>query len=379
MKGCVTVAIKDTFAGLVVGMKDEGGVTELHQKSISIPMAAVENDGNCRRRRRPLQISKSFRFDSASPHAIGQQKPMGECQVYFKQDNSNNTRTRGSCEGGGVKQLTYLHRRRRQQWLAPPLPPTSPNSLCLSPSCSSYHFSTPSPVCTMGRSRREHAVALTKTRKHTIGREKKQGVIEEIRTELDNYSRVYVFTTSNMRNAALKDLRALWRDSRWHFGRKRILQVALGRSPAEEYLENLHKVSEWLRGDVGLLLTNRSHDDVLKFFKTYAVDDFARSGFVATETVALSEGPLEQFAPAQVPNLQLIGLPVALKKGVVSLLQDFTICEEGDTLTPERAKMLELLELKMAKFSITLIANYEKDDGKFGILHAAAAPDAVMV
>lgn len=220
----------------------------------------------------------------------------------------------------------------------------------------------------MGRSRRERVVTLTKTRKHVVGLEKKQEFVQKIRDFIDAYAHFYVFSTENMRNALLKDLRASWKDSQFYFGRKRVIQVALGRNVEEEYLENLHKISEHLEGNVGLLFTNRSHEDVLHFFDTYAEDEFARSGFVATRKVDIENGPLDRFEPNQIQNLRLVGLPVDLKKGVVTLSKDFTVCEEGETLTPEKAKILEFMDIRMAKFRVILRCHYSKKDSSFETL-----------
>lgn len=217
----------------------------------------------------------------------------------------------------------------------------------------------------MGRSRRERVVALTKTRKHVVGLEKKQQFVQKIRDYIDAYAHFYVFSTENMRNALLKDLRAEWKDSQFYFGRKRVIQIALGRSVEEEYLENLHKVSEHLEGNVGLLFTNRTREEVVSFFSTYAEDDFARSGFEATGRVFVKKGSLEQFEPNQIQNLRLVGMPVDLKKGLVTLSQDLTVCEQGEKLTPEKAKILEFLGIRMAKFRIVLRCHYSKDQSKF--------------
>ena len=70
-----------------------------------------------------------------------------------------------------------------------------------------------------------------------------------------------------------------------------------------------------LRGSVGLLFTNKSKEEVEKWFKTFADSDFARSGFTAEETVSLDAGPLEQFTHNMEPQLRQLGLPTALKKG----------------------------------------------------------------
>lgn len=215
----------------------------------------------------------------------------------------------------------------------------------------------------MGRSKRERVVALTKTRKKLVGRDEKQKLLIDIRKHVDDYKNIYLFRTTNMRNALLKNLREQWRDSRFFMGRNRIAQVAFGRTIAEEYADGLAKVAVALQGNVGVLFTNRPYDEVFSFFAKYEEADFARSGFVATENVCLSEGELDMFVPSQEHNLRLLQLPITLKHGKVVLTQDFTVCSKGDVLTPERAKLLEYLGYKQAKFSLQLISHYSKENG----------------
>jgi len=40
------------------------------------------------------------------------------------------------------------------------------------------------------------------------------------------------------------------------------------------------------------------------------------------------------------PQLRALGLPTALKTGVVTCLFDYTVCKKGDTLSPEQAQLL---------------------------------------
>lgn len=93
-----------------------------------------------------------------------------------------------------------------------------------------------------------------------------------------------------------------------------------------------------LHGQCGLLFTDKAKDDVLEWSKDYNALEYARSGFVATETVTLPEGPLEDFSHAIEPHLRSLGLPTKLNKGVIELYKEHTVCEEGKTLTPEQAR-----------------------------------------
>lgn len=143
------------------------------------------------------------------------------------------------------------------------------------------------------------------------------------------------------------------------------MMVALGRSSAEEYKDNLHQVSKHLRGEVGLLFTSRTKDEVLDWFSQFKESDFARAGNKATLTVSLDKGPLEQFPHSMEPQLRQLGLPTALKKGVVTLISDYEVCREGDVLTPEQARILKLLGYKMAEFKVTIRSVWDADTGDF--------------
>nr|KAF6382918.1 MRT4-like protein, ribosome maturation factor [Pipistrellus kuhlii] len=112
----------------------------------------------------------------------------------------------------------------------------------------------------MPKSKRDKKVSLTKTAKK--GLELKQNLIEELRKCVDTYKYLFIFSVANMRNSKLKDIRNAWKHSRMFFGKNKVMMVALGRSPADEYKDNLHQVSKKLRGEVGLLFTNRTKEEV---------------------------------------------------------------------------------------------------------------------
>ena len=164
----------------------------------------------------------------------------------------------------------------------------------------------------------------------------------------------------------------------------RVMSLALGRSEAEEYAENLFQVSKLLRDQRGLLFTNKTEEEViivtsyskfdapwidsihflflpyfqvLEFFEHHEAPDFHRTGSRATLTVTLPGGPLPQFPHSLEPQLRQLGLPTALKKGVVQLLgeEGHTVCREGDSLTSEQARLLKLLGHQDAKFRLDLV------------------------
>jgi len=199
-------------------------------------------------------------------------------------------------------------------------------------------------------------VSLTKTKKK--GSSAKHSLVDAIRQSLDEYSHIFLFSVDNMRNSKLKDIRDEWTDSRFYFGKNRVMAVALGSSAEKELRTNLSKISLSLRGQRGLLFTNRSKEEVVNWFEMYVEPDFARSGNIATDTVILKEGPLDQFSHSLEPHLRQLGLPTTLKKGIINIISEHKVCDAGKPLTPDQARILKLMGIKMVNFKLTLIASW---------------------
>lgn len=51
---------------------------------------------------------------------------------------------------------------------------------------------------------------------------------------------------------------------RLFFGKNKVMGVALGKTPEDEYKDGLHKVTKRLWGQNGLLFTNRNTEEVLQ-------------------------------------------------------------------------------------------------------------------
>lgn len=184
-----------------------------------------------------------------------------------------------------------------------------------------------------------------------------------IRQAAEEYGSAYAFTFDNMRNLKFKELREqLKSSSRFFLGSNKVMQVALGRSAADEVRPGIRKLSKLLRGDAGLCFTNLPKEEVEKLFNDFEEHDFARTGSIATETVELKEGPLEQFTHEMEPFLRKQGMPVRLKREVVELVADFVVCEEGNSISPESARILRLLGVKMAIFKLHLLCRWSPDD-----------------
>lgn len=54
------------------------------------------------------------------------------------------------------------------------------------------------------------------------------------------------------------------------------------------------------------------------------------------------------------------GMPVSIKKGIITLDDDYTICNEGDTLTSEQCKLLKIFDIQLTQSRIIPLMCYTK-------------------
>ncbi|KAI8968046.1 ribosomal protein L10-domain-containing protein [Mycotypha africana] len=212
----------------------------------------------------------------------------------------------------------------------------------------------------MPKSKRSTIVSLTKTDKK--GREGKEKLMEDIHECVDKYDYLYLYSVKDMRNTYLKEIRHDFKDSRFFFGKNRVMAKALGTSAEEEYKEGLSAIAKDLNSEVGLLFTNKTPEEVKNYFDEFVRPDYARSGAIATETITIPEGPVKRGVDPMPHNmeplLRQLGMPTVLKNGIVTLLVPYTVCMEGETLSSNQAHLLKLFYHQLAEFRVDLISCY---------------------
>jgi mRNA turnover protein 4 len=220
----------------------------------------------------------------------------------------------------------------------------------------------------MPKSKRSQRITISKSSKKlkaNRGLELKQELVKKIRSRLDDCSNLFVIRLYNERTDKLQIVRSHFppsESSYFFFGKNRVMQLALGRTAATEYLPSLSKISPYLVGKMGLMLTNRSPQEILEYFNKLEMEDYARAGNRVKETVIIDEGSLDGFQHTMEPLLRSLGLTTTLKKGIIHLLKPFTICSKGDLLTPEQAKLLKLFQRPLAQFKIKVKAHWNKNN-----------------
>jgi len=190
--------------------------------------------------------------------------------------------------------------------------------------------------------------------------EHKQKHYEKIHEALDKYQYVFVVKPFNMNNIFLQKLRERFYDSCLFMGKNKTMARAFGSDEASEYKPNLHKISPLISGFRVIFMTNDNRDDIMKFLRTHRVLDFARAGFVPIETILRHPGPIE-LPHSLEPTLRKLGMPTRLKAGTIYLESEFTLCQAGKIISPEQARLLKLLDIKLAEFRLEVTAFWSND------------------
>jgi mRNA turnover protein 4 len=152
--------------------------------------------------------------------------------------------------------------------------------------------------------------------------------------------------------------------TRIFLGKNKLMQIALGKTPEDEYSDNLRHVASKISESVGLLCTSKSKQDVQEYFSDLAEPDFARAGFVAPRDVFVTNEMLSNYPVSMVEQqFRKQGLPVKIDNGKIVLLDgkpQHRLCKEGETLSPEKCKALSHFDIKLAEFRVRLVCCWSK-------------------
>lgn len=199
-----------------------------------------------------------------------------------------------------------------------------------------------------------------------------------MRDAVDGHDRLYLFSYENMRSNKFKDIRMHFRatgdamdiPSKIMLGKNKLIQIALGKTPEDEYSDNLRHVADQITENVGLLFTSRSRAEVEEFFANFSEPDFARAGSVAPRDVIVTNEMLFNHPVTMVEQqFRKLGLPVKISEGKIVLMdnkEEHRLCKEGETLSVEKCKLLTHFGIKLSEFKVKLVCHWSK--GEFELL-----------
>ena len=220
----------------------------------------------------------------------------------------------------------------------------------------------------MPKSKRNKVVPLSQVTKKGVN-DKKNKLVSRIHKYLKDYQYCFAFTHKNMTNLSMNALKQYFDDSVFLIGKNKVMQIALN---SNEQKENASKLNSHLKGNCGLLFSNKDPDDIIEYFKNYKCPYFGNVGTISNQTVILKRGfdeMLNDFPPSMESQFRQLGLKIKLDNGKFCMLDDYIVCEEGKPLTPEQSKMIKHLGICMDEFKISIHA-FVGNNGQFKELNS---------
>ncbi|GME74482.1 unnamed protein product [Ambrosiozyma monospora] len=227
----------------------------------------------------------------------------------------------------------------------------------------------------MPRSKRSKLVTLAQTDKK--GRENKERIFDDIREALDQFKYTWVLGLQDVRTPVLQDIRRDWTGSKLIMGKRKVLEKALGQTPAEEYKDNLHELTKYTEGVVGLLFTDESPETVSDYFKAYVKSDYSRAKskspitFVIPEGIVYSRGgqvAVEEDVPmshSMEPTLRnKLQLPTKIVHGKITLEKPYKVVEKGSVLDVRQALILKTFGVACSDFKVKIIAYHDGESNE---------------
>ena len=247
----------------------------------------------------------------------------------------------------------------------------------------------------MPTSKRNRVVPTSKVRKNR--KELVRRLAANAQDAAEKYSYIWVFDVENTRNTFLKQVRTELSDSRIMMGKNKVLMVGLGLKEETEAAPGVSALAPYVKGEVGLLFTDREPSEVEAHFADWLNQDFARSGTAATRDVRIPSGEIhtqygvdggedDPLPVAIEPTLRKLGIPTRLVKGKVTLEEQpdeamdeeegYLVCKEGDVLDSRQTSILKILGVRMSEFKIRLRAVFDKTNSTVRQIGAMEVDDA---
>ena len=218
----------------------------------------------------------------------------------------------------------------------------------------------------MPKSKRNRVVPLSKVAKKGPG-EKKERQVKNVHKYLKQYKYCYAFTYKNMTNISMNALKEYYKDSIFMIGKNHVMQVGLGKTEEEEAKEGSSKLNKYLKGNCGLLFTDKEPEEILPYFEEFTSPYFGNVGSISNQTLILKRGfdeHLADFPSTMESQFRQLGMNIKVDNGKFCLLDDYVVCQEGKALTPEQCKMCKHLNINLDEFKIFIKA-YLGNNGLF--------------
>jgi large subunit ribosomal protein L10 len=195
--------------------------------------------------------------------------------------------------------------------------------------------------------------------------------LNELIEDLKRYETVMLIDLRGLPNRVLKEYRYLLRgDSKVKVAKGTLIKLAMEKA----YGGVSEDVAQLLRGEIGLLFTNRNPFELNRFIVRNGVRRFAKDGDVAQFDLTIPAGNTGINPGPVLSRFGKLKVPTQIKDGKIWVAKDAVVAKAGDKITADLADILRLLNIKPVFESIRIKAAIVR--GKYVIRSDELMPSA---
>jgi len=191
------------------------------------------------------------------------------------------------------------------------------------------------------------------------GKAKKTEYMDKLVALLEDYPRLFLVTCDNIGSNHMQKIRMSLR------GRAVLL---MGKNTLMRKAIKLHlpKHPEWesilpaIKGNVGIVFTKETLSDIRPKLLESRVPAQAKAGIIAPQDVVISK-QVTTLEPTKTTFFAALDIATKITKGCVEILNDITLCKEGERVGSSEAALMQMLDMRPFTYGLKLTSCY--DDG----------------
>jgi len=191
------------------------------------------------------------------------------------------------------------------------------------------------------------------------GKAKKTEYMDKLVALLEDYPRLFLVTCDNIGSNHMQKIRMSLR------GRAVLL---MGKNTLMRKAIKLHLAQhpEWesilpaIKGNVGMVFTKETLSDIRPKLLESRVPAHAKAGILAPQDVVISK-QVTTLEPTKTTFFAALDIATKITKGCVEILNDITLCKEGERVGSSEAALMQMLDMRPFTYGLKLTSCY--DDG----------------
>lgn len=180
--------------------------------------------------------------------------------------------------------------------------------------------------------------------------------VEKLKNLIKDYSVIGIL---NMQGLPAKQLQKIKMDlsdrAVIRMSKKNLIKRALEETNKDYY----EKVKDYLKNEVALLLSNENPFKLYKFLKDNKSPAPAKAGQLAKKDIIIKKGSTGLPPGPAISTLGKLNLKTSVQDGKIAVLQDKTVCKEGEEITSDMVDVFSLLKMEPMEIGLDLKAAIE--------------------